>query len=550
MFRLFEQNRLGSYDPILLGTLCNIDAITRHPDYQDFVALGMSAFVAQPGSEHRRFVDAQKTSEDKVVALSLFTLLAHENRHFWDAITSASGLRMTGNALEIQCEYLTRCAGLPFQGPVCFPFSEWIREREALATLSPELASPPREAAAFASSVQSFVEEFNTWNTGGALQDGSPSSIQILEGLAVLAQGESIERNFGKPARTLFDGVMRLGDTGRFYLGAIDYVRRRLPELDKDGIGLLLQMSLYGTVERPWEESSPAAVLPYLVDRFEQTRPRFPVSFEEQFVLCDGWLTNRQGMGPHAAFGVAGKALFKRLNEIGARVSAQDGEAALPLATDSTLSSLLQYVGTTVNIGARIVQRVLFGGSVSNLRITHQSNAMYEVPRGTPYFESSQGLLLAGANIEGTVLPLIGAALLPGWRTVLVHLGGNGPANSPAQSWAGSRVKSRGQLRQAALGTLPDNDFLALLQPLRDDQPVHLLNLFSPVGENMPEHMQIAWSLFPHMLMCRMAMIGPLETHSLATVLQSEFLSAGGHPVYSQGRLIAPMKTELPLHLD
>jgi hypothetical protein len=509
VFRLFEQNRLGSHDLILLGTLCNIDAITRHPDYQHFVALGLSAFVTPPGSEHRDFVDAQKTPQDKVVALSLFTLLAHENRHFWDMFTTPSGLRLMGSALEIQFEYLTRCAGLPFQGPVCFPFSEWIRDHEALAKLSPELASPPPEVAAFASSVQRFEEDFSAWNTGG-VQDGSPSSTQILEGLAVLAQGESIERNFGKPARVLFDGVMRTGETGRLYLGAIDYVRRRLPELDDDGIGLLLQMSLYGTVEQSWTESSPAALLPYLVDRFEHTRPQFPTSFAEQFVLCDGWLTIRQGMGPRAAFGMAGKALFKRLNDLGARDPAEDGAPALSPAGKSVLSSLLQYVATTVNAGARIVQKVLFAGTVSNLRITHQSIADYETPRGTPYIESSHGLVLAGEDVEGAVLPLVGMVLSPGWRTALEESPGNG--------------------------------LLALLQSLRDDQRVHLLHLFSPVGEDMPEHVKLAWRVFPHMLMCRAAMVGPLETHSLAAVLQSQFLSAGSHPVYSQGRRIAPME--------
>jgi hypothetical protein len=509
MFRLFEQNRLGSHDLILLGTLCNIDAITRHPDYQRFVALGMSAFVAPPGSEHRRFVDEQKTPEDMVVALSLFTLLSHENRHFWDMVTTASGLRLIGNALEIQCEYLTRCAGLPFQGPVCFPFSEWVRDREALAKLSPELASPPPEVAAFASSVQRFEKDFSSWNTGGALQDGAPSSTQILEGLAVLSQGQSIERHFGKPARMLFDGMMRTGEAGRLYLGAIDYVRRRLPELDEDGIGLLLQMSLYGTTERSWVESGPAALLPYLVDQFESTRPNFPASFIEQFVLCDGWLTIRQGMGPHAAFAAAGKALFKRLNEIKAWVSAEDGGADLPLVA-SAVSSLLQYVGTTVNLGARIVQKVLFAGTVSNLKITHQSHAEYDIPRGTLYFESSHGLVLAGDSMKGAVLPLIGAVVSPGWK--------------------------------AAMETQPDNGLLALLAPLPDDHSAHLLHLFSPVGENLPDYMELSNRLFPHLLMCRMAMVGPSETHSLAAVLQSQFLSAGGHPVYSQGRQIAPMK--------
>jgi hypothetical protein len=451
-----------------------------------------------------------------MVALSLFTLHAHENRHFWDTITTTSGLRLMTNALDIQCEYLTRCAGLPFQGPVCFPFSEWVRDCEALGRLSPELASPPSEAAAFASSTQRFKQEFHTWDTGGAVLDGSPSSTQILEGLAVLAQGESIQRSFGKPARTLFDGMMRRGETGRWYLGAIDYVRRRLPELDDDGIGLLLQMSLYGTVERSLAESSPAALLPYLVDRFEETRPQFPMSFAEQFVLCDGWLSIRQGMGPHPSFAMAGKALFKRLNEIGTRASAEDGHPTLPAAARSVLAELLNYVASTVNMGARMVQKVLFAAHASNLRITHQGDAVYEVPRGSPYFESSHGLVLSGPTMADVVLPLVGTVISPGWRAA----------------------------------ELP-NDFAALLQPLRDDQPVHLLNLFAPVGEHMPEHTRLARSLFPHMLMCRMAMVGPLETHSLATVLQSEFLSVGGHPVYSQGRQIAPMKkAERPVQYD
>ena len=112
MFRLFEQNRLGSFDPILLGTLCNIDAVTLHPEYQRFMTLGMSAFVAPPGDEHKKFVEAQKSTEDKVLALSLFTLFAHENRHFWDAITTCADLRLAHTAVELQCDFVTIFARL------------------------------------------------------------------------------------------------------------------------------------------------------------------------------------------------------------------------------------------------------------------------------------------------------------------------------------------------------------------------------------------------------------------------------------------------------
>ncbi len=507
MFRLLEQSQLGSYDSILLGTLCNIDAVTLHPDYQRFVALGMSAFVAPPDNEHKRFVDSQESTEDKVLALSLFTLFAHENRHFWDIITTCSGLRHVLAALEVQYEYLTCHTQLWSREAVYLPFSEWVRDHKKLERISSSLATPPPEAEAFATTTERFLKDLGEWDLGGRDPRGSPTSTQIMEGLAVLAQGEAVHRYFGEDARTLFFDTLRAGETGRWYLGAVDHVRSRLPELDLDGQGLLLEMALYGSVELPAREGSPAAVLPYLIERFETTRPRFPTSFAELYALCDGYLSLLQGFGPMQSYGNAGKALFARLNELGTKVLLPNESGPVADKTRSVGRDLVDYVARTVNRGARLVQKVLFAGHVGNLRLTQQCSGLYEAPRATPYFESSHGLLM-GSHFDSVMQSLIGTTVAPG--------------------------------RKSALEGKPDNSFFELLGQFPDDDAVNLLYMFAPKEDGAPDYVKLSWKLFPHMFLCRMAIVGPSETDSLASVLLSNFLSGAGKPIYARGRRIAP----------
>ena len=59
--------------------------------------------------------------------------------------------------------------------------------------------------------------------------------------------------------------------------------------------------------------------------------------------------------------------------------------------------------------------------------------------------------------------------------------------------------------------------------------------------DDSPEHLKLAWSLFPQLLRCRMAIAGPLETHGLATLLLSQWLGSEGQTVYARGRRIAPL---------
>ena len=501
MSSLLEPDRLGRYDPILFGTLCNVDAVTLHPEYPWFMTLGMGAFVSPPGDEHKRFVEAQRSTKDKVLALSLFTLFAHENRHFWDYITTSAGVRLATDALKLQHEFITCFDRFWSQEAVYFPFSEWVRDRSKLERISPVLAMLSPEVEAFAGMAEHFLRERQQWDLGGRdPSGGSPSSTQIFEALALIAQGEAIRRYFGNDARALFYDAVRAGETGRWYLGAIDYLRNRLPELDLDGQALLLQMALYGRVDLPARESSPAAVLPYLIEQFEKTRPQFPASFTELFVLCDGYITLLQGVRPALAYRDAGKALFARLNELRGSAAVTEGSA---------LHDLFDCVARTVNLGARFVQKVLFTKNVGNLRITNQLSALYEVPRSAPYFESTYGML-AGAPLTAAVQPIVGAKVAEGWRS--------------------------------AMKDMPDEDLVKLLRQFQGEEPVDLLYIFAPKGADVPEHIKLSWKLFPHMFLCRMAIAGPSATDSLASALLSQFLSGFGKPVYAREGLIAPLE--------
>lgn len=508
MFRLFEQNRLGSYDPILLGTLCNIDAVTLHPEYQRFMRLGMAAFVGPPGDEHKRFVEAQKSTEDKVLALSLFTLFAHENRHFWDAITTCSGLRLAYTALELQYEFITNFKRLMSETALYFPFSEWVRDHAKLDRLLPALITVSPEAAGFAAKAEHFLQEHEQWELGGLAPGASPSSTQIIEALAVLAQGAAIRSYFGDDAHSLFFDVLHTGETGRWYLGAIDHLRSRLPELDTDGQALLLEMSLYGSFDLPKQQGSPAAILSYLIEKFEQARPNFPPSFVPLFVLCDGYLSLLQGFGPGIAYRNAGRALIARLNELGTAFN-KAGEQGL---ADERTGALLQDLGSAiagmVKLTASFLPKLLFSNQVGNWRISNQMGGLYHVPRSAPFFEASYGTLL-GSPLAPLVQPIVGAKVEAGWRSV---------------------------------PQLATDELDGLLRSFPDSEPVDLLYIFAPKGNDIPDHIRLSWKLFPTLFLCRMAITGVPETDSLASVLLSQYLSGLGPRMYAEGRCLAPLE--------
>ena len=510
MFRLFEQNRLGSYDPILLGTLCNIDAVTLHPEYQRFMRLGISAFVTPPGDEHKEFLETQKSTEDKVLALSLFTLFAHENRHFWDAITTCAGLRLAHTALELQCDFITTFRQLMSEPALYFPFSEWVRDHTKLNQLSPVLNTVPEQVTAYATKAEHFLQQHEQWELGGLVPGASPLSTQIIEALAVIAQGEAIRKYFGVDAHSLFFDVLRAGETGRWYLYAIDHLRSRLPELDTAAQALLLEMSLYGSLDLPKQQGSPAAILSYLIEKFEQTRPNFPKSFVELFVLCDGYLSQLQGFGPGVAYRNAGRAIFGRLNELGAAFNQSGEKGLVDERTGSVLQDLFSSIAGMVNLAARLVPKLLFSGEVGNWRISNQLGSLYDVPRSAPYFEATYGTLLGSRSpLAPLVQPIVGAKVKAGWRSV-------------------PRVAK--------------DELDGLLRSFPDNEPVDLLYIFVPKGENIPDHIRLSWKLFPTLFVCRMAIAGVPETDSLASVLLSHYLSAFGPRMYAQGRCISPLE--------
>ena len=78
---------------------------------------------------------------------------------------------------------------------------------------------------AYATKAEHFLKQHEQWDVGGLVPGATPSSTQIIEALAVLAQGEAIRKYFGGDAHSLFFDVLRSGETGRWYLRAIDHLQ-------------------------------------------------------------------------------------------------------------------------------------------------------------------------------------------------------------------------------------------------------------------------------------------------------------------------------------
>jgi hypothetical protein len=85
-----------------------------------------------------------------------------------------------------------------------------------------------------------------------------------------------------------------------------------------------------------------------------------------------------------------------------------------------------------------------------------------------------------------------------------------------------------------------DDQFAKKMRLFPDDEPLDLLYIFAPRGNAVGDHIKLSWKLFPYMFLCRMAITGPFETKSLASVLLSNFLSMLGKPLYAREGCIAP----------
>ena len=267
-------------------------------------------------------------------------------------------------------------------------------------------------------------------------------------------------------------------------------------------------MSLYGSLDLPKEQGSPAAILSYLIEKFEQTRPNFPTSFVELFVLCDGYLSLLQGFGPGIAYRNGGKAIFGRLNELGAAFNQLREKGLADETTGAVLQDLFSGIAGMVNLAARLLPKLLFGGQTGNWRISNQVGAIYDVPRSAPYFEATYGTLV-GSPLAPLLQPIVGAKVQAGWR---------------------------------AVPELAKDELDGLLRPFPDTEPVDLLYIFAPKGDDIPDHIRLPWKLFPTLFVCRMAIAGAPETDSLASVLLSQYLSGFGPRMYAQGRCLAPLE--------
>lgn len=212
--------------------------------------------------------------------------------------------------------------------------------------------------------------------------------------------------------------------------------------------------------------------------------------------------------GPGIAYRNAGKAIFGRLNEFGAAFNQLREKGLADETTGALLQDLFSGIAGMVNLAARLLPKLLFGGQSGNWRISNQVAALYDLPRSAPYFEATYGTLV-GSPLAPLLQPIVGSKVQPGWRAVP-------------------------EVAKDELGSL--------LRPFPDTEPVDLLYIFAPKGDDIPDHIRLPWKLFPTLFVCRMAIAGAPETDSLASVLLSHYLSGFGPRMYAQGRCLAPLE--------
>jgi hypothetical protein len=272
---LDSPSELGRLDVTHLGMWVNVDRARRGDD-ATFGRLLSRAVGYDVGDDHREYVHAMP-EDARAAALGLFTVVAHESRHFHDMLLTPYGSLVTSLNVRQATTMLAALGSLSSQESMIVPITEWAALLPVLRHVDPTLAPPPPNLEGLIDVLAETERALRALDHGIHYPDAPLTSTQILEGSAIWVQLGLAGRLFGIEGSNLLLRAILDSPARTRYFGAIDYVQERLGWLPTAAVQLLLLTALCGDVFSTEENSlrSPVDVLVVLVELMSQ-HPDFP----------------------------------------------------------------------------------------------------------------------------------------------------------------------------------------------------------------------------------------------------------------------------------
>jgi len=267
----------GRLDVTHLGMWLNVDdARTGHDEALG--ALISRAVNYEIGDEHRSYVESITNDDMRAAALGLFTVAAHESRHFHDMSLTPYGAAVMSHHFRQAFTLLSSTGSLMSNAAMVVPITEWSELLPILKHLDPTLKPPSPKLENLIAVLEETEDHIRALDRGILHPDLPVTATQILETSALLVQLGLAGRTFGGlDGSNLLLKVIRDSPSNARYLGAIEFIQRRLGPLPSVAIQFLLLASLCGEVFSPDPHAlrSPTDVLFALTDSLA-THPDFP----------------------------------------------------------------------------------------------------------------------------------------------------------------------------------------------------------------------------------------------------------------------------------
>lgn len=294
MVHLFESSYYGLFDLSTWGLWVNVNKLESYEDFPEINRLMMLSQVAMPGPQHVTYVNSIQDSEKKKLVLGAFSLYVHESRHWHDFTSTPFGLYYCIQTFSCHTGLLLEVDHLIQKGAVYVPLREWHENKEIIRTLDNELSelSPGVvQLINLQEKLQRILHEPLPVSNGIML-----SSMQILEGLAILHQEAAVERSFGRDNMLLFRNGVRSSPAGKWYYAAIDLIDEN-HDFSVEQKSLILYLSLFGCPLPQYRElqTSPPQFLAAFLERLHKNRT---FTIEELDVQLKRCLLEYQGLDP------------------------------------------------------------------------------------------------------------------------------------------------------------------------------------------------------------------------------------------------------------
>lgn len=284
----------GRLDASHLGMWINIDDIRAGNDevLSHLVTQAMDHILTD---EHRQFLE-NADIDTRISALGIFTVAAHESRHFHDMLLTPYGAAVISHHTRQAVTILSSMGSLMSNPAMVVPITEWTNLWPLLKDVDPSLKLPSPKLENLIAVLQETEDELRALDRGILHPNAPVTATQILESSAFWVQAGLAGTIPGKlEGSNLFVKSIVDSPARSRYLGAIEYIQSRLGPIPSAAVQWILLASLCGDVFNvsPGALRSPADVLFELVEwiakhqEFPRPAPTPDTKWDEEVDLID-----------------------------------------------------------------------------------------------------------------------------------------------------------------------------------------------------------------------------------------------------------------------